>query len=750
MGSQVPSCIRLRRSEAVTEASASLTIIPRMLQLLVGEENTSPSCWMLEEGKPLDSCFSPEWRVSTASSVPDLIAGVNAQLNSSAVILLPPWGRVPNTRSEVQEEVLLGCQPRDSGWPLIAVVPASSLISRRSERFRSVLFDSWRPTAVIYVSGGIAGVHSSFLTALVRLEPPGSETQVMHVFSVPQGQQPQSDSVLVDLRRNLRMSGGATDFGFTLRAFPTAGASLGFRDLDPSTITRRESLQSYGSATTLGELFKVRLLRVRPENLTNGSDEGRVRVISGRDVLTDGTIAPPNEDSLWIDSPESELAVGDILIRSIVDARNTKGFVIAQVDAEDLPATANSTLLALSPREPLEAEVRTFVQEYLRSSLARELVGELSGLTINASQLARLHVPLPDYDMKIAIATIQHTVLRATEWQSEAAQLLSSIFDDRTAAANRGRILTDSRMLRSRIEAAEAIDDFGYKVRTLYPHPIALRWRIIEAAGEDDRLTEGHYRAVLNTVEVVLAYLACIGLSLAREIGEPVGALKTLRDNLSQGRGPTFGDWVAVLDELSGKRFAGIDELLGLPDFRKFIQDKTARDSVNLIRDRRNDESHVRGVDKVDLPEAEREAVEALTTILASTEFLVDLPLVIGESDHWDELSQQGRVYYRQLSGDHPIVRLQSMRSDQRVAKNSLYLMDTERRLHLLRPFLTAMHCPVCRSLSTFHIDLVSPEGPVLKSLEHGHQTVQEGLRDALIAVDLLNRDQGPAAATKA
>jgi hypothetical protein len=60
------------------------------------------------------------------------------------------------------------------------------------------------------------------------------------------------------------------------------------------------------------------------------------------------------------------------------------------------------------------------------------------------------------------------------------------------------------------------------------------------------------------------------------------------------------------------------------------------------------------------------------------------------------------------------------------------------------------MHCPVCRSLSTFHIDLVSPEGPVLKSLEHGHQTVQEGLRDALIAVDLLNRDQGPAAATKA
>lgn len=725
----------------MTLASARPAIVPRMLELLVGEENNSPSCWLLEEGKPLDSCVSPEWRVSTASSVPDLIAGVNAQLDSSAVILLPPWGRVPNTRSEIQEEVLLGCQPRDSGWPLIAVVPASSLISRRSERFRSVLFDSWRPTAVAYVSGGISGIHSSFRTALVRLEPPGSDTQVMHVFSVPQGQQLQIDAVLADLRRNLRMSGGATDFGFTLRALPPAGASLGFRDLDPSNITRRESLQSYGSATTIGDLFKVRLLRVRPEDLSSSPNEGRVRVINGRDVLVDGTIAPPNEDSLWTDAPEAELAAGDILIRSIIGARNSGGFVLAQVDAEDLPATANSTVLALTPREPLDAEVRTFVLEYLRSSLARELVGELSGLHINASQLARLDVPLPDYDMKVAIATIQHAVSRASEWQSEAAQLLSSIFDDPTAAANRGRILTDSRMLRSRIEAAEAIDDFGYKVRTLYPHPIALRWRIIEAASNDDRLTEGHYRDVLNTGEVLLAYLACIGLALAREISEPVGALTTMRDNLSQGRGPTFGDWVAVLDELSGRRFVRIDELLGMPDFRAFIQDQSVREAVNLIRDRRNDESHVRGVDKIDLPQAEKEAVQALTTILESAEFLVDLPLVIGEGDQWDELSEQGRIYYRQLSGDHPIVKLQSMSSDRRVQRNSLYLMDTERRLHLLRPFLTAMHCPVCRSLSTFHIDLVSPEGPVLKSLEHGHQTVQEPLREAFIQVELLNRD---------
>ena len=51
----------------------------------------------------------------------------------------------------------------------------------------------------------------------------------------------------------------------------------------------------------------------------------------------------------------------------------------------------------------------------------------------------------------------------------------------------------------SRVEAADAIDDFGYKVRTLYPHPIALRWRMIEAGASSDGPIERHYRAILNT-----------------------------------------------------------------------------------------------------------------------------------------------------------------------------------------------------------------------------------------------------------
>lgn len=713
-----------------------------MLQLLAGETNTSPSCWILDDGKPLDSCISPEWQLSTTHSAQQLIDGVNQHLELGPVILLPPWGRQPNQRSELQEDILSGCRAGIAEFPLITAIPASSLISRRSEKFRAHLFRSWRPTAIAYVVGGLSGVHSSFRVALLRSVPSGSQEEVLHIFETPPGWSSQSMLVVDDFRRNLRMSGGTTDFGYILRDLPTPGTSLGYRDLDPRNAERRESLRSYGSATTLGEVFDVRASQVRSTDLSNQPGEGSIRVLNGRDILGDGTVAAPNGDSLWIDSAASELCAGDILIRSVVQANKGSGFVLAQVGADDLPAVASSFLLTLTPKRSVSENVKTFILEYLRSNLASELIGELAGMSINASRLAALPIPLPDDDMETAIAAVQHAIAKAAEWRDDATELLASVFDDPTAAASRTRILTESRMLRSRIDAAEAIDDFGYKVRTLYPHPLALRWRMIEAASEDDRLTERHYREVLNTGEVLLAYMASLGLAFAREIGEPVGALQSVRQNLSRGHGTSFGDWVAILDELSGRRFSKIDDLLGLPDFRQFLQEPAMRECVKDIRDRRNDEAHVRGVDPIDLPTAVPVATRALIKLLAVAEFLVDTPLIVAENDDWDELSQRGRVFYRQLSGDHPIVPLQSIQSDRRVEKNSLYLLDTERRLHLLRPFLTAMHCPVCRSLSTFHVDRVSSEGPILKSLEHGHTTTLVRLRDPLIDVGIL--DPGP------
>jgi hypothetical protein len=374
--------------------------------------------------------------------------------------------------------------------------------------------------------------------------------------------------------------------------------------------------------------------------------------------------------------------------------------------------------------------------------LAVELAGDQFGVRLTASTLAALPVPIPDHDMQAAMAAVHYALTRAEEWRLEAASLLDSVFDDPTAAASRVRILTESRMLRSRIEAADALDDFGHRVRTLYPHPIALRWRRIEAgAVSNDGPTDSQYRDVLHAAEVVLAYLANVSLALARECGQDVGALTTIRENLVRGRGPGLGDWVAVLDEIAGRRFRMVDELIGLGDLREFIQKDGVREVIRALRDRRNDESHVRGVDALDLPSATAQAQSELTTLLVAADFVVDLPMVLAEADEWDELSGQGKVIYRQLSGDHPVVPVQSMASGRRVERHSLYLIDGERRLHLLRPFLIAMQCPICRNPSTFHIDRVTSAGPEIKSLEDGHTTTRRDLQNSLVRAGLLEPD---------
>ncbi len=276
-------------------------------------------------------------------------------------------------------------------------------------------------------------------------------------------------------------------------------------------------------------------------------------------------------------------------------------------------------------------------------------------------------------------------------------------------------------------------------MRTLYPHPIALRWRRIEAnAASISETTDNLYREILQATEVLLAYLANVALALAREHSLPVGAVTTIRENLGRGHGPGLGDWVAVLDEISGRRFSPLDQLIGLNDFREFLGKDGVSQALRALRNRRNDESHVRGVDALDLPAATEEARNELITLLTAADFIVDLPLILAESDEWDELSDEGRVVYRQLSGDHAVVPVQVMRSPRRVERHSLYLLDAQRRLHLLRPFLIAMQCPICRNPSTFHIGRLTSSGIEVKSLEDGHTTTRPDLNDALIRASLI------------
>ncbi|MFF7249825.1 restriction endonuclease [Embleya sp. NPDC008237] len=342
--------------------------------------------------------------------------------------------------------------------------------------------------------------------------------------------------------------------------------------------------------------------------------------------------------------------------------------------------------------------------------------------------------------MATALDELEAAKQRMGKWQEEADELLRSVFLDPSAAEARERITGSGRTLRLRVEAASLLDDFGYTVRTRFPYPVALRWREAQA-----RLSAGEhtlaYEAVLDTAEILLCYSALLVAALAREEGIELGELSAVRDKFRTGRGgPGFGEWAALLGEISGSRKRrGLAAEHPLNDLGALLSDTRATRARQRLSGRRNDQAHLRRVDPVDLPQALQEAFTDLTTLMEEARFLADWPLVHVTAVRWDALRGSARVDYRELTGDHPVVPTSTMTHDGNdLEVGSLYLRDREHRLHLLRPFLVGRNCPVCRSWSTFHVDKVVAGVASLKSLEHGHTTDDPETGDALRHVGLL------------
>ena len=96
-------------------------------------------------------------------------------------------------------------------------------------------------------------------------------------------------------------------------------------------------------------------------------------------------------------------------------------------------------------------------------------------------------------------------------------------------------------------------------------------------------------------------------------------------------------------------------------------------------------------------------------------------------------------VSYRELIGDHPVVPTRTITYDQPgIEVESLYIIDGQRMLYLLRPFVIGTACPKCRNWSTFHIDGIANRKVSFKSLEHGHPMEDPTLDYALKHVGLL------------
>ena len=488
---------------------------------------------------------------------------VASSLEEGPVLAIPPWGRLENRSAA--PVALAGLRTGSGAHQLILLTPATLLGNRSWRAVRRELAENWQIQLVACLSGGVPGIRPDSRVALLQLTPPSDKHEVLRMFEVPGGLA-EPATIIKDFQRLLRMGGGSSDFGFVLRERPAAGESLAPHLHDPAVVSRRGSLSDYGETTTLGDLFEIRQGTLRPEDIRReGDTRGPLahRVLSGRDIRHDHSIAAPDEDSRWTYNTDSATQAGDIAIRALYNLNGpTEGFVWARIEAGDTSAVPDQNVIVLRPKIGVSTQHLDFVLRYLSSRHVMELSEDprvSSFRRLHESTLSNWRVPLPDEPLSDAINDVESVRHRVAQWADEADDIIESLFDDNSATLSRQRVIERSRNVRLRMTAIGNIETLSGRVRTQYPLPIAYSWRMLEVARSNGPTREA-YQALLDVAEHTFAFTAGVGLALAREVGKPVGAAKIIATaRLARGQGPSMSDWCSILDELAGQSFSGID-----------------------------------------------------------------------------------------------------------------------------------------------------------------------------------------------
>ncbi len=575
-------------------------------------------------------------------------------------------------------------------------------------------------------------VHAQFRMGLVFLEKGGEENAPVRFFKCPPVEnEAERSEVLNDFRRLLQQGGGKTRHGYVLRESLRPGASWLYDAYHPDLGKKKEDLAQLGSLQSLGDLVEVKrgIHSLLDKNLLIDADENRgVVLVEGRDIKADGIVECDAPRYRALIPEERLLRPGDICIRAIQGNQNR--LVCAMVGEEMEAATTSHTVILLRPRPDLTTHQRDFLLAYLRSSACLEFLKARGlGVQIHHSILLELPVPVADEALHLAVESLGNAARQFRSWAEELDAARGSLFDSQSARNARINALSMGRLAKQRYEAATLVSDFKQRVRTRFPYPIAFRWRTVES---QHPTLEG-YIQVLECAEITATYLAIMALLLAESVHKPIHWLGEMAKRISiTGHGTNMGDWLSILQEAGGANFADdIPETAPFVEVSRFQSDAKARQSLKLLADWRNDQSHGRGPKGADVQLAFESAKKELAMLLQAVEFVTDYPLCHIETTRRDTLQGITRYEYRELMGDHALVPLtHGDTPDAEIEADSLYLRDQSGQLRLLRPLLIGRECPVCHSWGTFFLDSCKKGGAsvTLKGMEHGHTWDDVGL----------------------
>ncbi len=674
-------------------------------------------------------------------------------------------GNVREAReAEMLGAVLLAAGAATSPSGVVAVVmPAGIATSVSGSSVRETLGRTLSLRHAIFGRGVLEGVHSQFEVACLVWSANAETDGSVCFLRVPKEVESRQD-IQLDQDVLLAHKAERGRFGYWANVDLSQGESLAFDLRNPDLLERQQQLAGLGQPTAIGSLFDVLRpvsvigrpsvssrndasegdgegLRVRGP-YCDADVEGALREISGRDVTPDG-LRGPNDDTRYRvpDDRDIFLMPGDLILRSVLPpggAPNAR-LTVSRYDGVGGQEIAGSSILVLRPKKHTNARQAMAASLFLQSDVAFRLV-TARGLHLTPRALAALEVPMPDESTMDAMASIVDVRDSHREWLGEADEVLKRLYVRPDTVAAKQDVMDVSRTLRARVAQGHALDDPDERYRAIYAYPVAMRWRMAEAAcsGSDpDRAL----RAVLEAAEVTLAYAACIALVFAKIHEVDLPCLKEVRSKLASGRsGMGFGDWANILNEATTSRAARrVPAEAPLSEVRRFFTAESLEPARARLKQLRDGQAHGRHLTGQDLVHSLEQAKRDLLTLLEAAAPLSDLGLIHVDEARVDSLRGRSVLKYREFRGDHPVVPYREVHVDgTQFEVGSLYLRDTDNGWHLLRPFMLADPCPRCNAWSMFTVDRVVRSVPEYKSMDHGHAEERPDCLDALIHVGLV------------
>ncbi|MFZ2279981.1 MAG: hypothetical protein WAW39_19450 [Prosthecobacter sp.] len=518
------------------------------------------------------------------------------------------------------------------------------------------------------------------------------------------------------LQSLIKQPSGKSRFGYVYQGQLDEGYPCSHEYYSEETEKLRQEIGVLGERVALGSVADV-LMGVVPCNPERQPGQGEVGVLAIRatDITRDGRVdlsdIQPNTRPAIV---RHYLQDGDFCIRSIY--RGDTGFIVGVFEGDGRPVTFGNTVIVVRPHASLNPAQRQVLLSFLRSPLAhrlgnaKQVMSSMAGMyRVSSHVLREFPVPLADEELVSSIQQLNDARMAFTKWINHIDEESNAILMESTAHGSRRRLLGAGQLARQRHRAGEQVEEFDYRVRTQFPHPLAYVWRELQVAGAD---RYHRLKAVMKAAEGHTCFLALIAVLMSRSSGQPIMYLGEIGKRLSQRRsGTNFGDWFAILKEVNeGKAFRGLKGTSPFVEVTQLTANGTWEKAIRHLMALRNDDSHGRIASASVSANLLTEAEKALETVYRATEFLTDYQLLFITDTHFDSIRQINRYHYRDLTGDNALAQLREdhvSRAD--LEKHSLYLRDRQKNLHLFRPLLQYLECPECHQMSTFFLDTYDP-----------------------------------------